>query len=766
MMMLRLLHRAVLLAAAAIAIAAPAGAPMAGSRKGSTPFQTPRYFDDRLLVVEAENFSVAEDGGWRARRWGDGNRFAAVLNNVFHSRRAYLQAKANTTAAHASAHVIVPQAGDYSVLVRYEGAYHFSAAFRVTITQQASGAAAAAAATSAAASDAVVFDRVYGARHGLKLWINNPLKTGPGGNLDTGGSCAPGQLLAAECSFPYGSNEDMLYEGVGTVARLAAGPATISLIIDNTTTAAIDAMVSANDGGTGAADRNIDCLLLTPNATDVLSRATTFEFGGLTLPLDGLLTQAGEVYFRFMNRGNETMSVVVPYMSYTSPGPTNHLTNAFWNVTTQQLLSGCTLRGQFEAGDDTSVPGSAPGGPNCTRLTVLAGARSAWTDVGRSMDTLNHGTLNLPPAGQYVLEVGVARDEVLHSGGGGQTLHEAQVEVIGQFEVDQNASLLLEVDASTRTSRRIDPQFAEFFRIVAALDEQTPHLPPPRKPRPGDPLETWPGHAVPIFFTSFPTGATVGQLGFNSGDFGPAPPATAHYNETLQRFLAMYPAKGWGCWSYCYNSSGKDPNAACYEGTNSRNGIPAAGPIVGIGSGNSASGMKDITESLQIFIDDPANDARNVSRYPNMIIQTGDEVSTYLLPQGNLSVTAPSFQRWATSRGLTLEDVGCLPSDWAACYASTPINTTTGSANLSLAQGVASGNPELFYYWNRFRADFGIATTKNVTDTITAVLPNALVGSNMNPWMDYDEPAGQYIRSFREGAFTLPWGEDVSLHVF
>ena len=34
------------------------------------------------------------------------------------------------------------------------------------------------------------------------------------------------------------------------------------------------------------------------NSTDVTSRATAFETGFLSLPLDGLLTQAGEVYFK------------------------------------------------------------------------------------------------------------------------------------------------------------------------------------------------------------------------------------------------------------------------------------------------------------------------------------------------------------------------------------------------------------------------------------------------------------------------------------
>ena len=219
---------------------------------------------------------------------------------MFHSRRAYLQGSARTAHAVAEARVVVPSAGDYSVLARYEGAYHFCAAFRIAVEQR----------------GRVVFDRIYGMRHAPKLWINAPLTSPPGANLDTAGGCLPGQLLAAECAFAYGSNEDMLWEGIGATARLSAGPATLTLTIGNGTQASSDANTTAIDGGTGQADRNIDLLLLTPNASDVLSRATAFENGGLSLPLDGLLNQAGETYFRFTNRdSSRTLDLTIPYVS-------------------------------------------------------------------------------------------------------------------------------------------------------------------------------------------------------------------------------------------------------------------------------------------------------------------------------------------------------------------------------------------------------------------------------------------------------------------
>ena len=441
-------------------------------------------------------------------------------------------------------------------------------------------------------------------------------------------------------------------------------------------------------------------------------------------------------------------------MSYASPGPTNHLTNAYWNASTHQLLSGCTSLGEFEPGSAAAggMPGAAAGGPNCTRVSVAAGHTSEWIDAGRHMDTLNHGTWNIPPAGVdlYVLEVGVATDEVMHSGGGGGSLPDAQVVKIAEFRTPHNQSLLLEVDASTRTTRRIDPRLAEFYRIVDALDAQTAELPSPRQPQPTDPPETWPGHAVPVFFSTFFTEEALAQLGYSPLPSSALPPTTPRYNHSLRHFLSMFPPRGWGCWSYCYNSS-------CYDGDNPY-GIPAAGPIVGTGDGHTAAGMQAITDSLQLFVKNPSNDARNTTRYPNMVIQTGDEVSTYSTPAGNLSVTAPIFERWATAHSLTLEDVGCprVSGNWTACFAEAPINTSTGSSDMSKAQTVASDNPELFFWYARFCADYGIATAKNVTTTIAKVVPNALVGSNFNPWDDFTQGTAQYVRSFREGAFSLP----------
>jgi hypothetical protein len=48
--------------------------------------------------------------------------------------------------------------------------------------------------------------------------------------LNIPGACRAEDLLTAECSWTYGSVENMLWEGVGASAQLRKGPATISLV--------------------------------------------------------------------------------------------------------------------------------------------------------------------------------------------------------------------------------------------------------------------------------------------------------------------------------------------------------------------------------------------------------------------------------------------------------------------------------------------------------------------------------------------------------
>ena len=65
--------------------------------------QVTPYFGRPLISLEAENLTATSDG-WVARRWGEGNYFAASTDNVFMSRMAYLQAPANVSKMSAITH--------------------------------------------------------------------------------------------------------------------------------------------------------------------------------------------------------------------------------------------------------------------------------------------------------------------------------------------------------------------------------------------------------------------------------------------------------------------------------------------------------------------------------------------------------------------------------------------------------------------------------------------------------------------------------------
>ena len=65
----------------------------------------------------------------------------------------------------------------------------------------------------------MVFDRLYGMRENPKLWAFSGARKTGGVQLNIPGACSKDQLLVAECSWSYGSVENMLWEGVGAAAR-------------------------------------------------------------------------------------------------------------------------------------------------------------------------------------------------------------------------------------------------------------------------------------------------------------------------------------------------------------------------------------------------------------------------------------------------------------------------------------------------------------------------------------------------------------------
>ena len=137
---------------------APALVACAAAAPAADVSQSIPYFEQSLVVIEAENFTaVGPEAAWSPRRWGeDGGFFASTVANTFHSRRGYLHAPANASAESvATATFSVAKQDTYDVLARYETGYRFQSPFRLDIAK--------------GAGAAPLFTKTYGYRESLKV---------------------------------------------------------------------------------------------------------------------------------------------------------------------------------------------------------------------------------------------------------------------------------------------------------------------------------------------------------------------------------------------------------------------------------------------------------------------------------------------------------------------------------------------------------------------------------------------------------------------
>lgn len=331
---------------------------------------------DGLIVCEAEEFQV-QSPGWQAKRWGE-NYYAATLANTFLSRQAFLGAPEQCEKSEATLQVQVPEAGRYLALVRYEVAYRFETQFRVVIEQD----------------GARVFDRQYGARENLKIW---PFS----------------QKLKTEIAWDWGAVENVVWEGHDAFVNLKPGPATVTLVADK----------QPSPG----ARRNVDLLMLTTDVEQVNMRIETENY----LPLDGMLTQSGDVWLRVTNVGSQPLTFGA---QGPMPGGGNwqqhspywvHLRN--WKTPT---------------------------------IEVSPGQTSEWVEVGGTMDTLNHGQWSWTGNGKYQAEFALRNPA-------------GKLETIRTFTGE--GDLLLAAEGDTRYSRRLRTQDEVLYDLLDYLKKQPAH---------------------------------------------------------------------------------------------------------------------------------------------------------------------------------------------------------------------------------------------------------------------------------------------------
>ncbi len=341
---------------------------------------------DTNLYVEAEECTVG--GAWQALPWGR-NYYAATFANTFMSRQAYLGAPPQCDVSESRIDVVVPEAGDYLLLARYESPYRFETRFRVTIEQ----------------TGKTAFDRMYGGVANEKIW-------------------AFGKGITNQVAWSWGAAENVVWEGHDARATLRAGPAVIRLI--------------AGPQPEPAACRNVDLLILTRDEADIAHRIAKERY----LPLDGLLTQQGDLFMRICN-GKDSAPVRLAYGTGVEHSP-------YWVHMRKWARN------------------------NMTPL-VAPGAQGDWIEVGSLLDTLNAGqwTLNAQPESKDA-KVACRVEFALPGAAAGSR------DIIASFE-QQDAVLELAYFGDTRYRRRLIHRADVLDDLLEAVRQATPSVSPPKR---------------------------------------------------------------------------------------------------------------------------------------------------------------------------------------------------------------------------------------------------------------------------------------------
>jgi hypothetical protein len=332
--------------------------------------------NDSTVIAEAEEFRVepaaGADGksGWEAKRWGE-NYYAATLANTFLSRKAFLGAPEQAEESTAQIIVKVPKAGRYLALARYEAAPRFQTQFRLRVEQ----------------GGKTRLNRLYGARENPKIW-------------------AFGEKVKPEAQWSWGAVENVVWEGHDAFVELEAGEAKLSLI--------------AARQPEPAARRNVDLVMLTSDVEQVRRRIEKENY----LPLDGMLTQAGDLYVKLHNdKSGAAVTVTLPPGIEHSP---------YW----------------------VHVRDWQP-----KKLTAGPGESTDWVEVGSLLDSLNDGQWRLSAEGKGALKFGLEFGAKDAKGG---------IETIRKID-GLTGNVELAYRADTRYVREIRPSDEVLYELLAEL---------------------------------------------------------------------------------------------------------------------------------------------------------------------------------------------------------------------------------------------------------------------------------------------------------
>ncbi len=219
------------------------------------------------LIFEAEDFKPIE-GDWTVKEFGS-NYFAATFAVSFLSRGRYLGAPEQGVASRAVRDIDVPRDGTFEVWARYEQPYDYSVEFDIEIEQGGKN----------------VFQRGYGRRDAPKLW-------------------AFGKGFQPQVLWEWGGGDNIVWEGRDAKASLKKGKATLVL-------------KKGPQKGDQAARRNVDLVMLTDDEAGIQKQLKEAKY----LPLDGWLTQEGDVSFEVMNPAGSSGPLAVKFGPCTEHSP-------------------------------------------------------------------------------------------------------------------------------------------------------------------------------------------------------------------------------------------------------------------------------------------------------------------------------------------------------------------------------------------------------------------------------------------------------------
>jgi hypothetical protein len=321
------------------------------------------------LIAEAEDFRVVK-GPWKVVPFRE-NYYASTFAISFLSRMGCLGAPeqmAPGEEAVAEQQVVLPRAGDFQVLARYEQPFNFSVEFTIEIFQGGKS----------------VYKEMFGRLQDPRIWALN------------------GHKYVPMERYSWGGTDNVVWQKKGTV-KLQQGPATLRLIAGP--------QLEGGKPRAAAARRHVDVICLTDDTAGMEAQKKTNY-----LEFDGWLVQDGDLFVRFTNPADgigpcvpiiapEVGGQHSPYYVHVRDWPTTHvLKSGRLSEPTNYLLTGPrskTVPANLLATelDPIKYYKSDPKNPKAKPAPVIPdaeylppGTASGWVPMGQVLDALHNCT--------------------------------------------------------------------------------------------------------------------------------------------------------------------------------------------------------------------------------------------------------------------------------------------------------------------------------------------------------------------------------------